>query len=723
MGIDEYIETFLAEARDLIDDVEPHLISMKNAAAAADAESLNAVFRLFHSLKGNAGMLQLGQVQSVTHEAETLLDAVRKGRMRLQDKHITVLCEAIDCLRSLLSRIAETGSDSGSDDLVKHTVASIRAELDTANSTANQQVVGKPEAAAIALLAEKQPPDAPSLITPEIAKNFVQEACELLDVFEEAMLQVEGDISSRPARIQEAFRAIHSLKGNAGFMGLVDLERLCHAMESLLSAYRDNRAAHISEAADMLLQLVDVLRGAVADVGKGGKGEIPSCDVYAQLLQESMPAAASDSTSAPSPAVAVASNLKVTSSPLPAETAPAEAAPKQRLEAQRRDIRVDLEKLDRLLNLVGELVIAESMVASHARLKAGEDESLERALHQLGRVSTDLQDVAMSLRMVPLAGAFRKMIRLVHDLSHKANKEVNLELRGEETEVDKTVIELISDPLVHIVRNAVDHGIEPSAERAAAGKPRTGTLILEAKHESGEVWIMIRDDGRGLQRDKILAKAQAQGLIKGDGRELKDEQVFSLIFLPGFSTAEKVTDVSGRGVGMDVVKKNIEDKLKGKVELKSSPGKGTTVLLRIPLTLAIIDGMLVRVGQSLYTIPLLSIRETFRPSAAQISRTPDGGEIIRVRDDLIPVIRLHRVFGIKNSIASLEAGILLVVEDNNRLAALFIDDILGQQQTVIKGLSGFFGRVSGISGCTILGDGQVSLILDVGGILTKAGIS
>ncbi|MCB1184086.1 chemotaxis protein CheA, partial [bacterium] len=346
-------------------------------------------------------------------------------------------------------------------------------------------------------------------------------------------------------------------------------------------------------------------------------------------------------------------------------------------------------------------------------------ENFEKASHHLRRITTDLQDVAMSVRMVPLSGTFKKMVRLVHDTAQKAGKKVDLTLVGEETEVDKTVIEQISDPLVHIVRNAIDHGLETPDARATVGKSETGTVTIEARHESGEVWIIVSDDGKGLPRDVILRKAADKGLITGDGADMRDEDVYKLIFEPGFSTAAAVTEISGRGVGMDVVKRNIE-KINGKVDIKSNPGRGSSFVMRIPLTMAIIEGMLVRVGRSTYNIPLLSIREAFRPEKGQITVTPDGIEMVKLRDELIPVVRLHRLYRLKSDFERLDEGIVVIAENDGHTAALFADEILGQQQTVVKGLSGYVGQPHGVSGCTILGDGSISLILDVATILTHA---
>lgn len=322
----------------------------------------------------------------------------------------------------------------------------------------------------------------------------------------------------------------------------------------------------------------------------------------------------------------------------------------------------------------------------------------------------------MTIRMIPVSGLFRRMIRLVHDISVKAGKKVELVLVGEETEIDKTVIETITDPLVHLLRNSLDHGLEPPDERLAAGKPEKGTVSLTASHEEGEVWVVIEDDGRGLDRDKILEKAISKGMIDGDGSDTSDNEIYNLIFAPGFSTADQVTDISGRGVGMDVVKRNLE-KIKGKINVTSTPGQGTKITLRIPLTLAIIDGMLVRVGATTCIVPTLAILEAFRPTMEQMTITPEGDELARVRENFFPVIRLHEMLEREPDSRKLPDGILIVLEYQNTRFCLFVDEIVGQQQTVIKGLSEFIGNVTGVSGCTILGDGGVSLILDVGGLV------
>ncbi|MDD2555322.1 MAG: chemotaxis protein CheA, partial [Syntrophaceticus sp.] len=383
----------------------------------------------------------------------------------------------------------------------------------------------------------------------------------------------------------------------------------------------------------------------------------------------------------------------------------------ERTQSRSQFIKVDTVKLDQLLDLVGELVIAEAMVGSEDKEQSG------KAIGQLDKVTREIQEIALSLRMVPLAATFRKMVRLVRDLAKKENKLVELEIRGADTEVDKTVIEQISDPLVHLLRNAVDHGIEDPAERRIAGKPEAGRVLIEARHSAGEVWVIVQDDGKGLDRAKIMERGLEKGLIKeGEAENLRDEDVWQLIFAPGFSTAKEISDISGRGVGMDVVKNNVE-KLNGRIEMRSRQKCGTTFIIRIPLTLAIIDGMIIRVGSTRYAIPIGSIKELFKPSPSMITSTPDGLEIVQLRGELLPVLRLHELYQVENSCLELTEGILIAVQNNDRKCGIFVDQLLGQQQIVIKGLPDYLGHICGISGCAILSDGSVSLILDIADLL------
>lgn len=385
---------------------------------------------------------------------------------------------------------------------------------------------------------------------------------------------------------------------------------------------------------------------------------------------------------------------------------------------QQSIISVSVHKLDKLMDLVGELVIAQAMVIQNSDLKGLELNSFHKAARQLNKITDEMQDMVMSIRMVPLSATFHKMHRIVRDMSKKLEKEVNLEIVGEETEVDKNIIEHISDPLMHLVRNSIDHGIELPSDREEEGKSRSGTLTLEAKNVGGDVLILVKDDGKGLDRDKILEKARNNDLIHKPESEMTDREIFNLIFLPGFSTNSDVTEYSGRGVGMDVVTKNIE-KIGGSVSLDSTWNQGTCITLKIPLTLAIIDGMNIKVGNSHFTIPTISVKEFFRPKRKDILTDPENNEFIMVRGACYPILRLNTFYKVKKSKSNLEEGIIIMVEQDGRNICLFADELLGQQQVVVKALPDYiknFNKLKSLTGCTLLGDGNISLILDVSGL-------
>jgi two-component system chemotaxis sensor kinase CheA len=386
---------------------------------------------------------------------------------------------------------------------------------------------------------------------------------------------------------------------------------------------------------------------------------------------------------------------------------------------QQSIISVSVAKLDRLLDLVGEMVIAEAMVIQNPDLFGLELDNFDKAARQLNKITNEMQDTVMSIRMVPLSTTFHKMHRIVRDMCRKLMKDVKLEIIGEETEVDKNIIEHISDPLMHLVRNAVDHGLETTSERLTAEKPGTGTITLEAKNVGSDVLIIIRDDGRGLDKNKIIHKAKEQGLLNKSAEEMTDKEIFNLILLPGFSTKDSVTEFSGRGVGMDVVTKNIE-LVGGTISVDSVYGKGTVITMKIPLTLAIIDGMNIRVGKSCYTIPIISIKESFRPKEKDIITDPDGNEMIMVRGQCIKVLRLHELYNVKTDITNLTKGIIIMAEQDEKNVCILADELIGQQQVVVKTLPKYIQsikRIRGLSGCTLLGDGSISLILDISGFI------
>lgn len=540
-------------------------------------------------------------------------------------------------------------------------------------------------------------------VSREMVEQFMVESEDMLDQVEHYLCTLHDAPEKAGEMLADAFRLIHSFKGHAGLVGFRSFAAFSHRLENILDRFRASPGSLDESVQTLLLQGVDVLQDGIAGLAASGHAELTGAELLIPALERMEAVMAGGEQP-----------------DLPVQKKSARDTTGGRWAAERQNIRVDLEKLDRMINLVGELVIAESMVTKNADLEGLSLENFDRSSHNLRRIISELQNVVMSVRMVPLTRTFRRMIRMVHDLGGRAGKNVRLDLIGEETEVDKTVIELIADPLVHMIRNSVDHGIESPGEREKAGKPATGRIVLEARHEGGEILIRIADDGRGMDPERIRSLALERGLISEEAAgTLSDEEIYRYVFESGFSTAAAVTDVSGRGVGMDVVRRNL-DRLKGKIDIRNRPGEGVTLLLRIPLTLAIIDGMLIRVGRMTYTLPLLSIRESFRPRTSQITVTMSGQELVRIRNSLIPVLRLHRLYQVEPDHTGLENGILINVMSGSKHICFFADEIIGHHQTVIKGMPDYIGTASGISGCTILEDGTVGLILDIAGIIDLA---
>jgi len=736
----EMVKCFLNDSREMLDDVEPQIIAMEEKALTVgeiDEAILNAIFRLFHSLKGSASFLDLQTIISVTHEAETLLDIFRTGQAVIRPAHVDLLIRTTDFIRNILDVVEQQLNDEGYEDSATEIIQDLKKTIVNVLEGQRQSREGQEQAqlseektateaaTETAAAAEEYIPiencsEMGLEITPEILKRFIEESNEILDEAENTLLALEKTPDDHESAAV-AYRAFHSFKGNSGFLGYPDLEEISRCGESLLGQIKEQKKDCDPVAISFLLIAIDILRDGVRQAETGVTPELPGKNEVCAYLEKLAAEAAKVS---PKEESAPEQSIKEPKETAPAakgqeKTNEAEAEAKEKHGASQQAIRVDLDKLDKLLDLVGELVISEAMVANNPDLKGLQLDRFEKAVLQLDKITRDIQEVAMSMRMIPLSGTFRKMMRLVRDLAHKADKKVSLEIIGEETEVDKTIIEQISDPLVHLIRNAVDHGLESAEERLAAGKPETGRVTIEAKHSAGEVWIVVEDDGKGLDREKIIKKGIDRGLITSEDREMKDEEVWKMIFEPGFSTADQVSSISGRGVGMDVVKRNIE-KLRGKVDVRSRTGSGTMFAVRIPLTLAIIEGMVVKVGANRYTIPINSIKESLQPKEGQITRTPDGLEIVSIRGELLPVIRLHDLYQVATDCRDLGGGILIVVENDQKKCCLFVDEVIGQQQIVIKGLSSYLGHVQSISGCAILGDGDISMILDIDDLIVCA---
>ena len=577
--------------------------------------------------------------------------------------------------------------------------ASLSAPVPTQSSASPAPVPGEPESDEALVVDVAGNAD--------LLREFVQEAQEHLQQIELDTLSLEQSPGNADT-LNSLFRSFHTLKGGSGFLNLVPMNHLAHELETLLDLTRQGKLNAQGGMIDIILSGRDALRQFVAGIERRLAGETTSEPIRVQTkeLLERIRAVQEGGTPKPSAPVASVS-AKVGPEPTPAASEPTRQTT--------GFVKVDTLKLDNLIDQVGELVIAQSLVVQDGELQSMLGQRLARNLAHLGRITSELQRTAMSLRMVPIRGTFQRMPRLVRDLAAKAGKLVELRISGEDTELDRNLIEEINDPLIHMIRNAVDHGIEAPTEREGRGKPRQGVIHLRAGHQGGNIVIEITDDGAGLNQERILAKAVEAGLVSRDAR-LSEQDVFGLIFAPGFSTAEKVTEISGRGVGMDVVRRNI-NKLRGKIEIKSSLGAGSTFAIHIPLTLAIIDGLIFSIGQERFIVPSLCVRESFRPEAGMISTIHDRGEIVSVRGQFSPLVRLYERFGLQPDNTDADKGIVIVVENNHQRYGLLVDRLLGKQEVVIKGLSEDFKQNGSLAGAAILGDGQVGLILDVNGLL------
>ncbi|MBI4658179.1 MAG: chemotaxis protein CheA [Verrucomicrobia bacterium] len=592
----------------------------------------------------------------------------------------------------------------------------------------------------------------------DILREYVNEAQEHLDNIEQGVLQLEENPEHAEV-LNTVFRAFHTFKGGAGFLNLVPINQLAHTFESLLDLARKKTLKIDRNIGELILQGGDLLKRFVAEMRQQLTGSKPPAPfalptqaliagvkavmaASASLPQTETPApapkakvpepeavsgppaitppASSGAAGATAPPMAAPAPTRGEPAPVPSPGKPAAKpsaghAPPLLPQAAHSAVKVDTLKLDTLVDLVGELVIAQSFVSQHPDVKGISNQFFTRSMAQLNRITKELQRTAMSMRMVPVGGSFQKMMRVVRDLATKQQKQVQLILSGEDTELDRTIVEEISDPLLHMIRNSVDHGIEKPEVRVSRGKPSQGVIRLRAFHRGGNVVIQIQDDGNGLDRDRILKKAIEKGLVSSNA-ELTDLEIFQLIFAAGFSTAEVVTDVSGRGVGMDVVKRNIE-KLQGKVEIESVLGEGTTFTIYLPLTLAIIEALVVSVGDQRFIIPALSVRESFQVSPQMLSTVYNRGEMVKVRDRLIPLLRLYEHFDIKPRFANPTDGIGVVLEAGRATRCLLVDQLLHKQEVVIKSLGQTLKRNPFLAGAAILGDGRVGLILDVNALV------
>ena len=712
----QFQDAFFEEAGEHLAIVEEGLLALEQQPQ--DLDLLNKVFRSAHSIKGTAGMFGFNAVAQFTHKMETLLDLLRNGQKALSPPIADLLLKSTDCLKTLIEA-AKTGGA-----IDEETVQRLTAEL-AAASDLKAEVKAKVEGGP-----SKSSATSASTSTFHIAWTppewMFQRGLDPLQIMKEL-----SSLGSLDKVTLETARLPH--------LAEIDPEKCYLSWEMQLATGKDRKVIEsvfefVREDSVLTIEetTVSSSKSQVSSAASqhetrnqqhetGDQGPKP----LGEILVESgvvSPAVLDQALAQQKRVGEILVEQKVVTPQQLEQALQKQRQQESAAQAKKTDttsIRVDTAKIDKLINLVGELVITQSMLSDlGSRFEMKQLPVLLERVAQLERNTREIQERVMGIRMLPIGTAFSRFPRLVRDLSSKAGKKIQLVLSGEETELDKTVIESIGDPLTHLVRNSADHGLEPPEERLDNNKSEVGTIRLNAFHEGGSICITVEDDGRGLNRDKIVAKAVKQGLI-GENEKLSDDQIWPLIFRPGFSTAEKVTDVSGRGVGMDVVKRNIEA-LGGTVSIKTVSGKGTTFTLKLPLTLAIIEGMTVRVGKETYIVPLLSILESIQPKEGTIKTVVGKGELINVRGTYLPMIRMYEVFVLEPEYTNPMKSILLILETEGERVAVMVDEILGQQQVVIKSMEQNFRKVEGIAGATILGDGTVGFILDVRGLLEIA---
>jgi two-component system chemotaxis sensor kinase CheA len=695
MSIDmsQFQQAFFEECFEGLEAMESGLLNLDTGNI--DSEVINTIFRGAHSIKGGSGTFGFSSVADFTHVMETLLDEMRDGRRKVTQTAIDVLLGSVDCLREMLTSI-QNEQNVEEVSVAKHKRA-LEIELygtaGVSTSALPIEINSIKENAEVNILSDDK--------TVELNQQGWKIAfCPYLD-----LLKTGND----PVRMFRELAELGELTTLANVQDVSDFYEL------------DPEECNISWD---LKVIGDIPLAEIKEIFNWVEGDC-ELDIQQLVIEPAKPAPVINKaadvepviTPVDKPVSASGVNAKVITDTN--ETVPQQSE-RDQIKASTKassSIRVDTAKIDALINMVGEVVITQSMLGlvgeNFSMEKVGQ---LKRGLAQLERHTRDLQQSVMSIRMLPISFVFSRFPRLVHDISTKLGKKIELKLVGENTEVDKAVVELINDPLVHLIRNSLDHGIEMPAERIAAGKPETGTIQLKAYHRGGHIVIEIIDDGHGLDKKKLIAKAIEKGLIE-ENSILTDKQAFELIFMPGFSTAEQLTDISGRGVGMDVVRRNIQS-LGGNIEIISEPGKGTTIAIHLPLTLAILDGQSVAVGNETYIVPLVSIIESINITEKMLNNVAGKGETFRLRNQYIPIIRMHEIFNVQSvNREKTTEGVLVVVEGQGVLCGLFVDDLLGQQQVVIKSLDANYRRIEGISGATILGDGSVALILDVPGLV------
>ena len=705
--LSQFYQIFFEEASENLDQMEQMLLSLD--LSAANDEELNGIFRCAHSIKGGAATFGFSDVTELTHRMESLLDRLRRHEITPIPEMVDVLLESADASRSLLARhqSGDEGEPVSTAELV------VRIETLAQGLTAIPQVNRAPT------VAEKAPSATDIAVVEAVAEPVAIE----VDASVVGTAPAEGArellIEIGPLTRLELGDAIKELFRDIPGLGSIqdlpcskpDYRLFKVRTVSTDDELRDLFVFHVSKEQVLISEAEPVVSEEVATES------VLVVDEEASMPVHNLPAEEAYGFFAGSPGSPDAAQNQERSVQPPSAGAAQKVAPKAAAHMESTSIRVDVKKVDQLINLVGELVITQAMLAQNSQgLDPTTYQQLLAGLADLDRNTRDLQESVMSIRMIPMSTVFSRFPRMLRDLAGKMGKKIDLVTLGEATELDKGLVEKITDPLTHLVRNSVDHGIEMPEDRIAAGKSEHGTLTLAASHQGGSIVIEVRDDGKGMNREKILSKARERGMDVSDS--MPDSEVWMLIFAPGFSTADVVTDVSGRGVGMDVVKRNITS-LGGTVEIESTAGVGMKVAVRLPLTLAIMDGMSVGVEEEVYILPLSSVVESFQVKAEDVSTVANGTQLVKVRDEYMPVIALERIFQVPRADESRTSNIMVVVEADGSRVALLVDELLGQHQVVVKNLESNYRKVPNVSGATILGDGSVALILDTGALVRR----
>jgi two-component system chemotaxis sensor kinase CheA len=697
VDLTQFHDAFFEESFEALDAMEAALLKLD--IGSPEPELINTIFRVAHSIKGGSATFGFTEIASFTHSLETLLDELRSGTMPVTVALSDLLLKSVDVMRAMLRAVqAKQPIDA-------QRVSDLQFDLEVAIARKSEPAPASPPAAAASPMqtdeaAERAMDDSATTATPRWRVRF-HPYRELL------------------ARGNDPVRMLRELAELAELDLRVDAQALpplgdvspqdCYLAWSLElpGEVTEQAIRQVFEWAEGDCDLTIERLAGVAATTDESVATAPSLTIPAAAI----PAAA------PEPVSAQAHAPPATATPRPDAAAKPEGSVS--VLGDSGSIRVSVEKIDELMNTVGELVITQAMLSQLGGQFDGPDaEKLRGGLAQLERNMRELQESVMRVRMLPISFVFSRFPRMVRDLAQRLGKQIELKLTGEQTELDKTVLEKIGDPLVHLVRNCIDHGIESPEARSAAGKSAAGTVHLDACHRGGNIAVEVSDDGGGLDKERILAKARARSLV-GPNDTLTDAEIYELIFVPGFSTAEKTTDVSGRGVGMDVVRRNVKE-LGGKIEVRTEVGRGSRFTITLPLTLAIVDGQSVAVGTETYIVPLISIVESMQLKATGVTRLSGRSEVLSFRGDYLPIIRLHELFGVEPRSRALHEGLVVVAEGDGRRVGLFVDDLLGQQQVVIKSLEANYGHIEGVSGATILGDGSVALILDVPGLIRAA---